>query len=303
MHVGHLRSTIIGDALVRVLEFVGHRVIRQNHLGDWGTPFGMLIEHLLVGRRGGGGLRAVRRRPRPLLPGGPGRVRRRSRLRRAGPPPRGALQAGDPQTLRLWRLLVDESSRYFTAVYERLGVTLTPDDQAGESMYNPLLADAMAELERLGLLVESDGALCVFPPGFTGREGEPLPLIVRKSDGGYGYDTTDLAAIRYRLRDLGADRIIYVVGAPQREHLAMVFETARLAGWLKPPARAEHVAFGSVLGADRKMFRTRAGGSIRLVDLLDEAVERAGRGGGRAGPRARRGRGRRRSARRWASAR
>jgi arginyl-tRNA synthetase len=133
----------------------------------------------------------------------------------------------------------------------------------------------MAELERLGLLVESDGALCVFPPGFTTREGNPLPLIVRKTDGGFGYDTTDLAAIRYRLSDLGADHIIYVVGAPQREHLEMIIETARLAGWLQPPARAEHVAFGSVLGADRKMFRTRAGGSIRLVDLLDEAVERA----------------------------
>jgi arginyl-tRNA synthetase len=156
-------------------------------------------------------------------------------------------------------------------------VKLTPADQAGESMYNDMLADTMAELERLGLLVESDGALCVFPPGFVTQEGNPLPLIVRKSDGGFGYDTTDLAAIRYRLRDLGADHIIYVVGAPQRQHLEMIIETARLAGWLKPPARAEHVAFGSVLGADRKMFRTRAGGSIRLVDLLDEAVERAGR--------------------------
>ena len=142
-------------------------------------------------------------------------------------------------------------------------------------MYNPMLADTMADLDRLGLLVESEGALCVFPPGFTTREGNPLPLIVRKSDGGFGYDTTDLAAIRHRLRDLGASHLIYVVGAPQREHLEMIFETARLAGWLLPPARAEHVAFGSVLGADRKMYRTRAGGSIRLVDLLDEAVERA----------------------------
>src|SRR5581483_585249 len=161
--------------------------------------------------------------------------------------------------------------------YGRLGVRLTAADQAGESMYNPLLPDTVAELERLGLLVESDGALCVFPPGFTTREGTPLPLIVRKSDGGFGYDTTDLAAIRYRLRDLGGTHLIYVVGSPQREHLEMIFATARLAGWLRPPARAEHVAFGSVRGADRKMFRTRAGGSIRLVDLLDEAVERAGR--------------------------
>ena len=277
MHVGHLRSTIIGDALVRVLEFLGHRVIRQNHLGDWGTPFGMLIEHLLsVGETEAaeelsvGDLGRFYQEARAEFDANPDfadRARRRV----------VALQAGDPQTLRLWRLLVDESSRYFSAVYQRLGVKLTPADQAGESMYNDMLADTMAELERLGLLVESDGALCVFPPGFTTREGNPLPLIVRKSDGGFGYDTTDLAAIRYRLRDLGADDILYVVGAPQREHLEMVIETARLAGWLVPPARAEHVSFGSVLGADRKMFRTRAGGSIRLVDLLDEAVDRARR--------------------------
>jgi arginyl-tRNA synthetase len=277
MHVGHLRSSIIGDALVRVLEFVGHRVIRQNHLGDWGTPFGMLIEHLLsVGEAEAanelsvGDLGRFYQEARAEFDANP-EFAERARRRVV------ELQAGDPQTLRLWKLLVDESSRYFTNVYERLGVKLTTDDQAGESMYNPLLADTMAELEQLGLLVESDGALCVFPAGFTTREGNPLPLIVRKSDGGFGYDTTDLAAIRYRLRDLGADHIIYVVGAPQREHLEMIIETARQAGWLKPPARAEHVAFGSVLGADRKMFRTRAGGSIRLVDLLDEAVERAGR--------------------------
>jgi len=275
MHVGHLRSSIIGDALVRVLEFVGHEVVRQNHLGDWGTPFGMLIEHMLsVGEAEAaselsvGDLGRFYQEARAEFDANPDfadRARRRV----------VELQAGDPQTLRLWKLLVDESSRYFTAVYQRLGVKLTADDQAGESMYNPLLADTMAELDRAGLLVESDGALCVFPPGFTTREDKPLPLIVRKSDGGFGYDTTDLAAIRYRLKDLGADHILYVVGAPQREHLEMIIETARLAGWLVPPARAEHVAFGSVLGADRKMFRTRAGGSIRLVDLLDEAVERA----------------------------
>jgi arginyl-tRNA synthetase len=186
MHVGHLRSTIIGDALVRVLEFVGHTVIRQNHLGDWGTPFGMLIEHLLsVGEAEAaqelsvGDLGRFYQEARAAFDADPefaDRARRRV----------VDLQAGDPQTLRLWRLLVDESSRYFSAVYERLGVKLEPDDQAGESMYNPLLAETMADLERLGLLVESDGALCVFPAGFTTREGNPLPLIVRKSDGGFG---------------------------------------------------------------------------------------------------------------------
>ncbi|MGH9009647.1 MAG: arginine--tRNA ligase, partial [Acidimicrobiia bacterium] len=207
MHVGHLRSTIIGDALVRVLEFVGHEVVRQNHLGDWGTPFGMLIEHLLsVGEAEAanelsvGDLGRFYQEARAEFDANPDfadRARRRV----------VALQAGDPQTLRLWKLLVDESSHYFTAVYERLAVLLSPADQAGESMYNSMLADTMAELDGLGLLVESDGALCVFPPGFTTREGNPLPLIVRKSDGGFGYDTTDLAAIRYRLRDLGADHV------------------------------------------------------------------------------------------------
>ncbi|HYT40615.1 MAG TPA: arginine--tRNA ligase, partial [Acidimicrobiia bacterium] len=241
------------------------------------TPFGMLIEHLLsVGEAEAaeelsvGDLGRFYQEARAAFDADPGfadRARRRV----------VELQAGDPQTLQLWQLLVDESSRYFSAVYQRLGVKLTPADQAGESMYNDMLAETVAELDRVGILVESDGALCVFPPGFTTREGNPLPLIVRKSDGGFGYDTTDLAAIRYRLRDLGADHVVYVVGAPQREHLEMIIETARLAGWLLPPARAEHVAFGSVLGADRKMYRTRAGGSIRLVDLLDEAVERAGR--------------------------
>ena len=234
MHVGHLRSTIIGDALVRVQEFVGHRVIRQNHLGDWGTPFGMLIEHLLsvgedetANELSVGDLGRFYQEARTAFDADPDfadRARRRV----------VELQAGDPETLRRWKLLVDESSRYFSSVYQRLGVKLTPDDQAGESMYNSRLADTVAELDRLGLLVESDGALCVFPPGFTTREGNPLPLIVRKSDGGFGYDTTDLAAIRYRLRDLGADHIVYVVGAPQREHLEMIIETARLAGWLAP---------------------------------------------------------------------
>ena len=277
MHVGHLRSTIIGDALVRMLEALGHRVIRQNHLGDWGTPFGMLIEHLLsVGEAEAahelsvGDLSRFYQEARAQFDSDPAFAdRARARV--------VALQAGDPQTLRLWRLLVDESTRYFSAVYERLGVKLTGDDLAGESTYNDMLADTAAELERLGLLVESEGALCVFPPGFSSRDEEPLPLIVKKTDGGYGYDATDLAAIRYRLKVLGATRLLYVVGAPQRDHLEMVFETARQAGWLRPPARAEHVAFGSVLGADRKMFRTRAGSGVRLVDLLDEAVERAAR--------------------------
>ncbi|XXX75394.1 arginine--tRNA ligase [Sorangium sp. So ce134] len=275
MHVGHLRSTIIGDALARVLEALGHRVIRQNHLGDWGTPFGMLIEHMLdLGEAAAsqelsvGDLDAFYRQARAKFDGDPAFAERsRRRVVR--------LQGGDEQTLGLWRQLVRESTRYFESVYRRLGVTLTEADFAGESFYNPMLPDVLAELGQKGLARESEGALCVFPAGFTGKGGEPLPLIVRKQDGGYGYATTDLAAIRHRLTTVGARRLIYVVGAPQSQHFAMVFATAREAGWLKPPARAEHVAFGSVLGADKKMFKTRSGDTVKLSDLLDEAVERA----------------------------
>jgi arginyl-tRNA synthetase len=185
------------------------------------------------------------------------------------------LQAGDARTLELWRQLVDLSNKYFFGVYERLGIGLREQHVHGESAYNAVLADVAAELERNGLARVNDGALCAFPPGFTNRDGEPLPLIVRKQDGGYGYGATDLAAVRYRTQVLGATRLLYVVGAPQAQHLAMVFAVAIQAGWLVPPARAEHVAFGAVLGTDKKMFKSRAGESVRLTDLLDEAVERA----------------------------
>ena len=276
MHVGHLRSTILGDALARVLEAVDHRVVRQNHLGDWGTPFGMLLEHLAdsgpvtlaEGEVSVGDLNAFYQEARRKFEGDAAfadRARRRVVL----------LQGGDEGTLALWRRFVEVSRGYLATLYAKLGVTLKDADIAGESLYNPMLAGIAAELLEKGLARESEGALCVFPPGFTGREGEPLPLIVRKQDGGYGYATTDLAAVRYRAGTLGARRIVYVVGAPQSQHLAMVFEVARMAGWLSPPARAEHVAFGSVLGADKKMFKTRAGETVRLVELLDEAVQRA----------------------------
>lgn len=275
MHAGHLRSTIIGDAAVRLLEWLGHTVIRQNHVGDWGTPFGMLIEHLLdLGEDEAahelsiGDLNGFYQAARVKFDDSDGfkeRARRRVVL----------LQGGDTETLRLWRLLIGESQKYFLTVYDRMGVRLTAADFAGESAYNDELAPVQAELEDLGLAKESDGALCVFPDGFSGREGEPLPLIVRKRDGGYGYASTDLAAIRHRVRDLGATRLLYVVGSPQHQHLEMVFQAAREAGWLSPPARAEHISHGSVLGKDGKMLRSRAGQSVRLIDLLDEAVTRA----------------------------
>jgi arginyl-tRNA synthetase len=186
------------------------------------------------------------------------------------------LQGGDGETLRLWGLLVEESRRHFNAVYERLGLLLTDADIRGESFYNDRLASVAAELEGDGLAVVDAGALCVFPPGFTGRDGNPQPLIVRKSDGGFGYAATDLAALQYRTTDLDGERVVYVVGAPQAQHLAMIFETGRMAGWLgEGKASAEHVAFGSVLGSDGRMLKSRTGDTPKLIDLLDEAVERA----------------------------
>ncbi len=276
MHVGHLRSTVIGDAVVRLLDGVGHRVIRQNHLGDWGTPFGMLIEHLVdIGARPDGttpsigDLDTFYREARTKFETDSG-FAERARARVV------TLQGGDETTLALWRALVEESRHHFEAVYERLGVLLSAEDIRGESFYNPLLDETVEELEALGLLVVDQGALCAFPPGFVGREGQPLPVIVRKADGGYGYDATDLAALRFRVRELGAQRIVYVVDARQSQHFAMVFAVAEQAGWLADGRRAEHVAFGTVLGPDGRPFKTRTGGTVKLVELLEEAVQRAG---------------------------
>ncbi|MGP8205407.1 MAG: arginine--tRNA ligase [Acidimicrobiales bacterium] len=275
MHVGHLRSTIIGDCLVRLLEQQGHKVIRENHIGDWGTPFGMLIEHLVdVGEDEAGhevalgDLEVFYQAARSAYDNDP-TFAERSRQRVV------LLQSGDAETLRLWRSFVDHSVNYFDQSLRRLGTKLTRDDVVGESYYNSLLPGVVEALSKKGLLVESDGALCVFPPGFTNREGNPLPLIVQNSVGGYNYATTDLAAIRDRVDRLGADLLLYVVGLPQAQHFEMVFATARLAGWLPPGTEAVHVGFGNVLGPDGKMFRTRHGGTVKLAELLDEAVERA----------------------------
>src|SRR5918992_1928804 len=288
MHVGHLRTTVVGDAFCRTAEFRGHTIIRQNHVGDWGTQFGMLIEHLLdVGEHSP---EAERSETEPNVfyqaarakydadPDFAERARRRVVL----------LQSGDPDTLRLWRELIELSTSYFDRVYRRLGITLTEADLAGESMYKDMLDDVCAELERKGIATMSEGALCVFLEGFTGREDKPVPLIIRKSDGGYGYATTDLAAIRYRALTLHADRIVYVIGAPQSLHLRMVFETARQAGWLDggkgggPEGQGGgkstepfHAAIGSVLGADGKILRTRSGEPIKLITLIEEGIERA----------------------------
>ncbi|HEY8481340.1 MAG TPA: arginine--tRNA ligase, partial [Spirillospora sp.] len=276
MHVGHLRTTIVGDAIARILEFLGHDVVRDNHLGDWGTPFGMLIEHLVdlgedAAARGDSSvsdLTAFYQAAREKFDGDPD-FADRSRKRVV------ALQAGDAETLRLWQVLVDVSKRYFNEVYHRLGITLTDDHIRGESFYNDLLAPTVQELQDKGIAVVSEGALCAFPPGFTGRDGEPLPVIIRKRDGGYNYSTTDLATIRYRVDTEHVDRMIYVVGAPQALHFQMVFAVARMAGWLNDHVKAEHAQIGNVLGTDGKILRTRAGGTVKLSELLDEAVERA----------------------------
>jgi arginyl-tRNA synthetase len=273
MHVGHLRPTIIGDALVRLLEFQGHRVIRQNHIGDWGTPFGMLIEHLLDERSAHHEasvrqLNEFYRAARAKFDSDPAfaeRARRRVVL----------LQGGDAETLALWRRLIDVSIEHFSTLYQRLDVTLRPEHVAGESAYNDDLPGVVQDLLDRRVARESEGAICVFPPGFSGRDGEPLPLIVRKQDGGYGYATTDLAALRHRVKTLGAQRVVYVVGAPQTQHLAMVFAAGRMAGWVGEGVRLEHVAFGSILGPDKKMLKSRSGEALTLVSLVDEGIERA----------------------------
>ena len=274
MHVGHIRSTVIGDSLSRVLERLGHRVVRQNHLGDWGTQFGMLIEQLIDVGEGAAieasmaDLDAFYKQARTKFDSDPAfaeRARQRVVL----------LQGGDEPTLARWRLLTEASRTYFAKVYEKLGVRLRAEDICGESFYNPLLPGIVTELEGKGLAALSDGAICVFPPGFSTREGAPLPLLVRKRDGGFGYAATDLAAIRERTQTRKATRLLYCIGAPQQQHLAMVFAVAKSAGWLAEPARAEHVAFGSILGADKKPFKTREGGTVKLAALLDEAIARA----------------------------
>jgi arginyl-tRNA synthetase len=275
MHVGHLRTTVIGDALARVLAFQGNTVLRENHIGDWGTPFGMLIEHLLdvdgaadaesFSVRDLNEFYAAARVQFDSDPGFAERSRRRVVL----------LQSGDPETMRLWHIFVTESMRHAREVYTMLGVLLREQDAVGESFYNPLLPVVVDELTEKGLLVEDHGALCVFPDGFSNRQGDPLPLIVRKSDGGYGYQATDLAAVRDRTGRLGAERLLYVVGAEQSLHLRMVFAVSALAGYLHDVSDASHVAFGLVLGTDGKKLASRGGGSERLVDLLAEGVERA----------------------------
>lgn len=275
MHVGHLRSAIIGDAIVRVLQHLGHHVIRQNHIGDWGTQFGMLIQFMLesdtserLDNRAIGDLNVLYQQAKKRFDAD-AEFAARARQRVV------ALQSGDEATRTIWRQLVAASQRHFQEVYGRLGVLLTDDDVRGESFYNDRLPVVARDLEKTGLLQPSQGAAVVFLEGFTDDAGEPLPLIVRKSDGAYLYATTDLAAARFRIEELGATRVIYVTDVRQAQHFAMVFAALRKAHWAPPGVRLDHVAFGTMLGADRKPFKTRSGEMIRLADLLDEAGRRA----------------------------
>ncbi|WP_337662197.1 arginine--tRNA ligase [Actinoalloteichus sp. AHMU CJ021] len=281
MHVGHLRTTIIGDSLARVLGFLGAEVIRQNHLGDWGTQFGMLIQYLdehpeatwhhdelEPGTSAASTLDDLYGTARALFDADP-EFADRSRRRVV------ALQSGDHDTVTRWREIVAESERAFRDIYDRLGVLLTPDDSVGESFYNHLLADVVTELTEAGIAVGSEGALVIFSEEVTGPDGNPIPLMVRKRDGGYGYDTTDLATIRYRIHDLKSNRLLYVTDSRQALHFQLIFEAARRAGWLTDNVEAAHVPYGTVLGPDGRPFKTRAGGTVRLMDLLDDAVSRA----------------------------
>ena len=275
LHAGHLRATVVGEAVARILEHLGHNVVRAAHLGDWGTQFGMLIEHAVdIGEQAtydelaAGEFTDFYQAARAKFDSDPTFAdRARNRVVQ--------LQSGEPDALRLWRVLVDDSMKYLRTIYARLDVRLTDADMAPESFYNSMLSDVNDELERKGIAVMSEGALCAFPPGFVGRDGKPVPLMLRKSDGGYGYDSTDAAAIRYRLTKLGATRIIYVVGSEQHQHLEMIFELARQAGWLVPPARAEHAVIGLMTGPGGQRLRTRSGDQVKLADLMDEAVDRA----------------------------
>jgi arginyl-tRNA synthetase len=274
MHVGHLRSTIIGDCIARIQEFLGHRVLRLNHVGDWGTQFGMLITHLEEvcpeALEAGSALpigdlvtfykQAKQRFDQEEA------FKQRSRQAVV------ALQSGDPRATQAWKLLCDQSRQEFEHIYQRLDIVL---EERGESFYNPGLPQVVTDLEALGLLVENEGARVVFTEGFTNKEGQPLPLIIQKSDGGYNYATTDLAAIRYRIQVDGGDRLLYVVDAGQSTHLAQVFQVARKAGWVPPQVSLTHVPFGVVQGEDGKKFKTRSGDTVRLKDLLDQAVIRA----------------------------
>ncbi|WNC53767.1 MULTISPECIES: arginine--tRNA ligase [unclassified Thermosynechococcus] len=274
MHVGHLRSTIIGDCIARILEFQGHDVLRLNHVGDWGTQFGMLIAYLdevypdaltTANALDLGDLVTFYKKAKQRFDSDPN-FQQKARQQVV------ALQQGEEQSRRAWQLLCEQSRREFQKIYDLLDIELT---ERGESFYNPFLPAVIEDLAALGLVVEDQGAKVVFLEGFTNKEGQPQPLIIQKSDGGYNYATTDLAALRYRIDKDRADWIIYVTDVGQSTHFAQVFQVAQRAGWVPPHVTLTHVPFGLVLGEDGKRLKTRSGETIRLMDLLTEAIARS----------------------------
>jgi len=280
MHVGHLRSAVIGDALRGMLDFTGEQTIGRHHIGDWGTQFGMLIQYLIEnpgelapasevdGEQAMSNLNRVYKASRAVFDSDED-FKERARKRVV------ALQSGDKETLELWQQFVDESKVYFYSVFEKLDMAVRDDEIVGESAYNDLMPQTARLLEESGVAVRSDGALVVFFDEIRGKDDQPVPLIVQKADGGFGYAASDLSAIRNRVHDLHATTLIYVVDVRQSLHFRMVFETARRAGWLTDDVTAHNMGYGTVLGADGKPFKTREGETVKLEDLLDEAVERA----------------------------
>lgn len=276
MHVGHLRSTIIGDASVRTLEFLGHKVIRANHVGDWGTQFGMLIAYLEKQQQENAGEMALadlegfyREAKKHYDEDEAFAERARSYVVK--------LQGGDQYFLQMWRKLVDITMSQNQITYDRLNVTLTRDDVMGESLYNPMLPGIVADLKAKGLAVESEGATVVFLDEYKNKEGEPMGVIIQKKDGGYLYTTTDIACAKYRYETLHADRVLYYIDSRQHQHLMQAWTIVRKAGYVPDSVPLEHHMFGMMLGKDGKPFKTRAGGTVKLADLLDEALERARR--------------------------
>jgi arginyl-tRNA synthetase len=277
MHVGHLRSTIIGDCISRLYEFEGNTVIRQNHIGDWGTQFGMLI--------------ALLKKQHPHILENPDSVEiadlesfyqdaksKSDNDRTFAQTARDEvvkLHKHDKDTMVVWKHIVDESRKHYLPIYQDLSVTLSHNDERGESFYAEKLASVVDRMQNKGLATESNGAICVFPGDFKNKDGAPLPFIIQKSDGAFLYATTDLAALRFRISELKADKVIYVTDARQALHFQMLFATAKLAGWTDDDIDLMHVTFGTMLGTDGKPFKTRTGGTVKLKELLDEAVQRA----------------------------
>ncbi|MBM7090396.1 arginine--tRNA ligase [Streptomyces sp. NPDC012461] len=280
MHVGHLRSAVIGDALRGMLDFTGEKTIGRHHIGDWGTQFGMLIQYLFEhpgelapagevdGEQAMSNLNRVYKASRALFDADED-FKERARKRVV------ALQSGDKETLGLWQQFVDESKVYFYSVFEKLDMEIRDEEIVGESAYNEGMPETARLLEEMGVAVRSEGALVVFFDDIRGKDDQPVPLIVQKADGGFGYAASDLTAIRNRVQDLHATTLLYVVDVRQSLHFKMVFETARRAGWLSDGVTAHNMGYGTVLGADGKPFKTREGETVRLEDLLDEAVQRA----------------------------